>query len=82
MIKKNLAMFKIITILILIVILLKLCLVFLWPFIISIILVFALEPFVKVFKNIGLSRKISVFRIYNYGNYISGIFLLHWKLCI
>jgi predicted PurR-regulated permease PerM len=61
MIKRNLAMLKIITILIIIVMLLKLCLVFLWPFIISIILVLVLEPFVKAFKNIGLSRKISVF---------------------
>ncbi len=61
MYKKNLAMLKIITILILIVILLKLSLVFLWPFIISIILVLVLEPFVKVFKNIGLSRRVSVF---------------------
>lgn len=61
MIKKNWAILKIMTILIIIVILLKISLVFLWPFIISIILVLILEPFVKIFKNIGLSRKISVF---------------------
>lgn len=60
MIKKNWAMLKIITILISIVILLKLCLVFLWPFIISIILVLILEPFVKLFKNTGMTRRISV----------------------
>lgn len=59
--KKNWAMLKIITILIIIVVLLKICLVFLWPFIISVILVLILEPFVKLFKNMGLSRKISVF---------------------
>ncbi|MDF2671990.1 MAG: family transporter [Clostridiales bacterium] len=61
MIKKSWAMLKIITILLIIVILLKLCLVFLWPFIISIIFVLILEPFVKLFKNIGLSRRVSVF---------------------
>lgn len=61
MIKKNWAMLKIITILITIVILLKLCLVFLWPFIISIILVLIMEPFVRLFKNMGISRRVSVF---------------------
>lgn len=59
--EKNWAMLKIITILIIVVILLKICLVFLWPFIFSIILVLVLEPFVKLFKNTGLSRKFSVF---------------------
>ncbi len=61
MILKKWAMLKIITILITIVIILKLCLVFLWPFIISIILVLVMEPFVRIFKNTGASRKVSVF---------------------
>lgn len=60
MIKENWAMLKIITIMIIVVILLKLCLVFLWPFIISIIFVLILEPFVKLFKSTGMTRKLSV----------------------
>lgn len=61
MIAKNWAMLKIITILVIIVIMLKLCLVFLWPFIVSIVLLLVMEPFVRIFKNMGISRKISVF---------------------
>lgn len=59
--KKNWAMLKIITILIIVIVLLKISLVFLWPFIVSIILALIMEPFVKIFKNLGLTRKLSVF---------------------
>lgn len=59
--KKNWAMLKIITILIIVVVLLKISLVFLWPFIISIILALIMEPFVKIFKKLGLTRRLSVF---------------------
>lgn len=57
--KVNSAMLKIILLLIFVIIILKLCLVFLWPFIISIIIVFFLEPIVKYFIKIGLTRKAS-----------------------
>lgn len=78
MIAKNWAMLKIITILIIIVIMLKLCLVFLWPFIVSIILVLVMEPFVRIFKNIGISRKVSVFL----GFIIMSLTLIVFFFCI
>ena len=59
MIKINSAMLKIIVLMISIIIILKLCLVFLWPFIISLIIVFFLEPLIKYFIKIGLTRKVS-----------------------
>jgi sporulation integral membrane protein YtvI len=60
MIKKNQAMLKIISVIIIGMILLKVCLVFLWPFVVSVLLVLILEPFVKFFIRMGLNRKLSV----------------------
>lgn len=60
MIKKTQAVLKSIVIILIIMILLKVCLVFLWPFIVSIIIVLTIEPIVKILKKLGFSRKISV----------------------
>lgn len=60
MIKKYQAMIKISIILLIVMIFLKICLIFLWPFLIAIILSFLLEPLVKYFCRLGLSRKFGV----------------------
>jgi predicted PurR-regulated permease PerM len=58
--KQSRAILKIISTTLIVMILLKLCLIFLWPFIISILVVIIMEPFVKLFKKYGLSRKMAV----------------------
>jgi predicted PurR-regulated permease PerM len=60
MVRKSQAILKIISITAVIMVLLKLCLVFLWPFAASVLIVFLLEPFVKIFIRMGTSRKIGV----------------------
>jgi type I restriction enzyme S subunit len=61
MVRKSQAILKIISITAVIMVLLKLCLVFLWPFAASILIVLLLEPVVKIFTNLGISRKVGVF---------------------
>jgi sporulation integral membrane protein YtvI len=56
----NRAVLNIISILIIVMVLLKLCLVFLSPFIISVILVIILEPFVKFISKFKISRRLGV----------------------
>jgi sporulation integral membrane protein YtvI len=58
--KSNRAVLNIISIILFVMILLKLCLVFLSPFIISVILVIIIEPFVKFINNFKVKRRISV----------------------
>lgn len=57
MIRKYQTILKIIIILVSVMILLKFCLIFLWPFFISILLVFLLEPLVKLMSRFGFKRK-------------------------
>jgi predicted PurR-regulated permease PerM len=54
------AILKIITIIISFMVILKLCLIFLWPFIVSLLIVLLLEPLIGILRNTGLSRKICV----------------------
>lgn len=65
MIKINSAMLKIILFMLSAIILLKLCQVFLWPFIVSLIIVFFLEPLIKYFMKLGLKRKASAVLSYS-----------------
>lgn len=81
MLKKNAAILKIIAILLIVTIILKLCLVFLWPFVVSILLLFIIEPFVAVFKKFGFSRKTSAvlsFIIVSMLIILTGFFLLNY----
>ncbi|SKA87033.1 sporulation integral membrane protein YtvI [Caloramator quimbayensis] len=59
MIKRNLAILKIIAVLLIVTVILKICLVFLWPFVFSILLIIIVEPFIKGFIKFGFSRKSS-----------------------
>lgn len=59
MIKRNLAILKIIAVLLIVTVTLKICLVFLWPFIFSVLLIILVEPFIKGFVKYGFSRKSS-----------------------
>lgn len=58
--RKSQAVLKIILILFFIIVLLKLCLIFLWPFFLSFIFVIILEPLVGSFMKLGFDRKSSV----------------------
>ncbi|KMT23077.1 AI-2E family transporter [Clostridium cylindrosporum] len=60
MIKENKAILKAVVITFIIVILLKISLVFLWPFLFSLILVLIMEPIVKYFISKGFKRNLSV----------------------
>lgn len=60
MIKKNQAMLKCILLILFIMIMLKLSLVFLWPFVAALILAAVIDPFVKLFCRLKISRKLSV----------------------
>lgn len=64
MIKKSKTIVKAIFIIFIVIILLKLSLVFLWPFLFSIILVLAVEPMVKFFISKGMKRSLSVVLTY------------------
>jgi predicted PurR-regulated permease PerM len=60
MVKQSQAILKIISITLVVMILLKFCLVFLWPFAIAILVVLLIEPVVRLFIKKGISRKLSV----------------------
>lgn len=60
MLKKGQAVLKFISIIATIMILLKICLIFLWPFVAAIIAALIIEPVVEFFMKSGLTRKGSV----------------------
>lgn len=82
MVEKNKAILKCITIILIIIIILKLSLVFLWPFVGAVLSSIIIEPFVKMLCNMKIPRKISVFisfiivsfmliiSVYYLGNYL------------
>jgi predicted PurR-regulated permease PerM len=60
MIKRYQALVRIIIILIIVMILFKICMLFLWPFLIAVVFSFLLEPLVKFICKFGVPRKLGV----------------------
>lgn len=74
MLKKNSAILKITAIILILTIVLKLCLVFLWPFVLSIILIIFVEPLINIFNKAGLKRKMAC--ILSYAFFITSLVLI------
>lgn len=58
--QKIMADLKIIIIVLSILLFIKICLIYLWPFVVSLLIVFLIEPFVKFFIGKNIKRKVSV----------------------